>query len=371
MVAEFTTAQAVLFLCAAIVLFGAAFVAGRLVAHVDRPIDLAAQPAPPDTGKADGPAAQPSSAPAKEQAAQTTQVKTGPTQTYSIPAMEAGAGTPAQSAQPSTTAPKTAATPAPATPAPAAPATTAPAPASPAPAAPAPAQPAVTSAPVEEAAPAAAPPAAAPAPAAPPQPTQVIPVPPVSQPAAAAKASPLLANTKKRLTDLPPLPSNHESAAPTPVPVEKPKTPEAQPIQVAAAAPAAQEKIVAVDPPPAEPAHTNPAAPPPAKATAEGPAAAPSTTAATPADKTVSTAKTGTFAVQLGSFDGPQRQARAQSLQKHIKKDYGLNAKIENSEKEKISRVVLTGYADKNSASAACAELRKKSGMSGAFVRAI
>lgn len=82
-------------------------------------------------------------------------------------------------------------------------------------------------------------------------------------------------------------------------------------------------------------------------------------------------AKSGTFAVQLGSFEGAQRQAKAQSLQKRIKKDYGLNAQIVNSEKEMLSRVVLTGYADKNSAATACAELRKKSGLSGAFVRAL
>jgi cell division septation protein DedD len=73
----------------------------------------------------------------------------------------------------------------------------------------------------------------------------------------------------------------------------------------------------------------------------------------------------------LGSFEGAQAQVKAQNLQKRIKKDYGLNAQILTSEKEKLSRVVLTGYADKNSASVACSELRKKSGLSGAFVRAI
>ena len=82
-------------------------------------------------------------------------------------------------------------------------------------------------------------------------------------------------------------------------------------------------------------------------------------------------AKGGDYAVQLGSFDGPQRKEKAQSLQKRIKKELGLSAQIIDSEKEKICRVVLTGYKDKAAASAASSGIRKKSGFSGAFVRAM
>ena len=133
LVAEVTTGQAVIFLCLALVLLGAAFIAGRLVARVERPIDIAAQPAAQGTVKTVESAAAPVAAAAKGAAPKTAPVKSGPTQTYTIPAMEAGAGTPAPSAQPAPTAapapakPATATPPAPVTPTPAAPVPAAPA----------------------------------------------------------------------------------------------------------------------------------------------------------------------------------------------------------------------------------------------------
>lgn len=387
LVAEFTTSQAVMCLCAALVLLGAAFVAGRLVAHVDRPIDIAAKSAVQETGAVAESAPSPTPPPPKEAATPTAPIQTGPQQTYTIPAMEAGAGTPAPSAPPqSATAPSVKATAAPTTVAAAstltaANASPAPAPASSAsaPTATAPANPASSPVPVEEAAPVPTPVAAAP------PPVQMIPVPPVSQPAAPAKSSPLLASTKPRLTDLPPLPSHQDTPTPAPVRVEKPAAPEAQPIQVASAATAASSQIAPSDPPATETPATNSAPPvkadtknqPPSPITPPSPGAVPASApgakskTVSAADKSSTAAKAGGFAVQLGSFDGPQRQSKAQSLQKRVKKDFGLNAQVENSDKERLSRVVLTGYADKSSAATACAELRKRSGMSGAFVRAL
>ena len=147
----------------------------------------------------------------------------------------------------------------------------------------------------------------------------------------------------------------------------------AAPTQIVPADPAVTEAAAAAAPPVVEAAPATPPAPQPAAAppitTAVPPAEKPKTPPAT--GKTADTAKTSTFAVQLGSFTGAQRQAKAQSLQKRVKRDYGLNAQVIDSAKEDMSRVVIPGYADKNSASAACAELRKKSGLNSAFVRAL
>ncbi len=387
-VAEFSTPQAVFFLCIALGILGAAFVAGRLLAGVDRPITMASQSPAAETAKGtDSGAPATAATPVKDGSpASASPANAGPTQTYTIAAVGAGApkaATPAQPATAGAAAPKASTPPAPAASAP--PSATPGTAATPPPAAVEPAVPAPS------------------APTAPPKAAQVIPPPIVPQPREEAEAAAKKDATTARVTELPPLSKKPETQAPS---AAEEKAAQATPsAQTNTAAPAAQGQLVAMDPPvidatPAPP--VDPKAPPAAKTTTEATPAKNAkdakaskeakdakdtkgskdskdakakgkadAAADTASDKTTGTAKSGNYAVQLGSFDGSERQTKAQTLQKHVKKVCGLSAQIQDSEKEKIARVLLTGYKDKNAASTACTELRKKPGMSGAFVRAI
>ncbi len=343
-VAEFTTGQFVGTMCAVLFLFAVFFGVGVQVARIDNSLEAStAVAAVPAEGEASPSATAESAAPAATP-------QTGPAETYTVSAMDAGASTPKPAAAPaSAPAPVPASEPAGTTPAPAATDTTQPQTAQPA------------QAPAQE--------TAAPAP-----PQQVIQPTGVDKPAVAQapppKNNPLTNTPSTRLTELPPLSDPHESpAAQEPAPavvVEKPAT--VEPPAAAPAPPASEPApLTPLDPvePPAEtiaaPVQTT-AQPAATKPTEQKPAATP---------KTESTAKegTGAFAVQLASFTGPQRKAKAESFLKMVKKDHGLNAVIVKSDDDNYHRVVLTGYADKNAASTACAGLRKKAGLGEAFVR--
>lgn len=77
----------------------------------------------------------------------------------------------------------------------------------------------------------------------------------------------------------------------------------------------------------------------------------------------------GKFGIQVASFPGGNRQASAQTYKNQLKSKEGVNAEIVMD--GQYARVIITGYKDKASATAACAEFRKKPGLEKSFVRAL
>jgi len=77
----------------------------------------------------------------------------------------------------------------------------------------------------------------------------------------------------------------------------------------------------------------------------------------------------GKFGIQVASFPGGNREASAQTYKNQLKSKEGVNAEIVMD--GQYARVIITGYKDKASAAAACAEFRKKPGLEKSFVRAL
>jgi hypothetical protein len=135
-------------------------------------------------------------------------------------------------------------------------------------------------------------------------------------------------------------------AAPAPAPAAPAATPPPAPLEPPA--PATPVAMQAVDPPDA------PATPAPA------PAAAPAAPPAAPAK--------GSFAIQVASLMGANRDAGAAEFQKKFKKDTGLDCQAVPSANGGL-RLMITGFASKEAANAANAEMKKKRpDLSGAFV---
>lgn len=200
--------------------------------------------------------------------------------------------------------------------------------------------------------------------------------------------SPFMEN-RPRLTELPPLPSARPAVPATAPTVVHPEAGEGEPVptsmsavpapQVTANTPVSPVSVPAVTPvaspatASAEPlspllAQLDPVTPPPAFPAAT----ATPVTPATPAAPAVSTAPTpGKFGVQLGAFSGNDRKSRAEAFQRQVRERHGLRAEILPSEDQKNYRVVVTGFADRNAAEAACRDIKNKPGLTEVFVRAL
>lgn len=177
---------------------------------------------------------------------------------------------------------------------------------------------------------------------------------------------------KRRLTEIPPLPSPHRVTPPPPPGASPPAEP-IQPIlppaeSVAKTAPVSHA---------AEPAESSASRSTPAAASSKpGPTPGPSTESGTASKGSASApgssdkrAVSGKFGVQLASFTGSQAEVKAEQFLKKVEKQLNLSLTILKSSDGKYYRVVVTGYADRAAASEACARIRKTAGLSEAFVR--
>jgi len=356
---ELTSGQLVIMICVALFLAALFFALGQLVAR----LDFAGQPSPFETQSA-APAptgTDPSPAPPADTVK--TTVAKGPTEVYVLPVTEAAPAAPAATAQASpATVPAT-------------------------PSSPASAEAAAPAAPVPETPPAApGEPSGTPAPAS----TGKMLVPPARRDnTPPPNPDTVIRETtgKRRLTEIPPLPSPHR-VTPPPPPAASPPVTSIKPIipapesgtQTASAGPPSEPTAPAAVPPGPSGETSSAgtaAAPSPASDRGAAPAAAAQANVSTPAaqspspsaassDKKVSTGK---FGVQLASFTGSQADVKAEQFLKKVEKQLNLPLTILKSADGKYYRVVVTGYADRAAASEACARIRKTAGLSEAFVR--
>lgn len=174
--------------------------------------------------------------------------------------------------------------------------------------------------------------------------------------------NPYMDNTP-RLTALPPLTPYRslpvQAEAPTRIPRVDTPAATATPAPAPVATTPALTPIDPIEPPvdntpaaSAPPVATKPVATP-------DPAAAPSPA---PSGK-------GKFGVQLAAFSGGDRRTRAESFQRHVRTELKVEAAIIPSSDDVHYRVIVGGFPTKESAAAACTELKNKAGLSEAFVR--
>ncbi len=188
-----------------------------------------------------------------------------------------------------------------------------------------------------------------------------------------------------RVRDMEPLPSPTEGGTEVELPVAIPK-----PAVEGEAAPA----VAAPPAPSVEPAKPEAPAAPPAPVPAPTPAtgtpgaldepdismppitATPSADAAKQPGQSVKPSAgeakksgRGKFGIQVAAFQGGGREAAAQAFKSQLKSKEALDAEIVMD--GQYARVIITGYKDKASAAAACAEYRKKPGLDKSFVRAL
>ncbi|MBI2424501.1 MAG: SPOR domain-containing protein [Candidatus Hydrogenedentes bacterium] len=192
---------------------------------------------------------------------------------------------------------------------------------------------------------------------------------------------------KPRVTELPPLPSPQQQAAATGAPVTVTKVPlplpgEAAPVtadpaalpapgEAEATAPAAAADPAGGGAKPVQVADTAPAVAVPA--VPEDGEAPPLEALAPAADSMPSGASAGgargTWGIQVASFQGADREKKAQDFQKRLKENASMNSEIFASEDQRYYRVLITGYADRAAAKAACDELKKRAGFADSFPR--
>lgn len=79
----------------------------------------------------------------------------------------------------------------------------------------------------------------------------------------------------------------------------------------------------------------------------------------------------GKFCIQLASFRGTERLAKAEEHQRLVKQQAGLDSELLILENDEYCRVIIGGYTSRAAANAACMELRKKAGFADVFVRAL
>ena len=341
---ELTSGQLVIMICVALFLAALFFALGQLVAR----LDFAGQPSPSETQAVAPASTGTDTSPAPPADTVKTTVAKGPTEVYVLPVTEA---------------------------APAAPSS------------PVPAEAAAPAAPVPETPPAApGEPSGTPAPAS----TGKMLVPPARRDnTPPPNPDTVIRETtgKRRLTEIPPLPSPHR-VTPPPPPAASPPVTSIKPIipapesgtQTASAGPPSEPTAPAAVPPGPSGETSSAgtaAAPSPALDRGAAPAAAAQANVSTPvaqspspsaasSDKRVSTGK---FGVQLASFTGSQADVKAEQFLKKVEKQLNLPLTILKSADGKYYRVVVTGYADRAAASEACARIRKTAGLSEAFVR--
>jgi hypothetical protein len=130
-------------------------------------------------------------------------------------------------------------------------------------------------------------------------------------------------------------------------------TPVTSPVQVATATPPVEKPVEkpapVVTPPPAKPPVVTP---PPAK----------------PVEKEEPSVSKGSFGIQVASFDGPQRSTQAKEVQSNLKAKAQQNAEIKVTADGTYHKVVITGFATREAAKAACEKLKGKPGLEGAWV---
>jgi cell division protein FtsN len=173
--------------------------------------------------------------------------------------------------------------------------------------------------------------------------------------------------TGPRVTELAPLPSRNEPPVASEPPVKIAKAPEAQ----ETASPAVQSltsALTPLDPPSeAEPTASVPLAAPPGVLPTPSGAPAPSPPVAI--DAPTSTAARGGFGIQVAAFSGAARKQKGAESLRQLKARAGPTAQLESADDGRYYRVMITGFKDRASANAACAEWRRKPGFTDAFVR--
>jgi len=77
----------------------------------------------------------------------------------------------------------------------------------------------------------------------------------------------------------------------------------------------------------------------------------------------------GTYTIQVASFSGAKRKENAESFKKRLEANAGLQADIVPSEDDKMTRVFVGNYPDRETAVKACEELKKRAGFAGSFIK--
>lgn len=80
-------------------------------------------------------------------------------------------------------------------------------------------------------------------------------------------------------------------------------------------------------------------------------------------------ARKGTYGVQVASFSGPNRVESARNFKSQLEADSRLKPELLFFDAEQVVKVVVGSYATREAASKACKELNKQPGFSGCFVR--
>jgi cell division septation protein DedD len=118
--------------------------------------------------------------------------------------------------------------------------------------------------------------------------------------------------------------------------------------------------------PPTAPA---PAPAQPSTGTAAAVAPTPAGAAAEKAAPVTGAVGNGAYAVQVASFSGSKRKENAEVFKKRLEANAGLKADLVPSEDDKMVRVFVGNYPDRESAVKACEELKKRAGFAGSFVK--
>ncbi len=176
-------------------------------------------------------------------------------------------------------------------------------------------------------------------------------------------------DTAPKVSEHPAPPKAEESApaqAATPPPAAEP--PPAQPEQPPAAPVPAQAPAPAASTPAAPAVPAAPTSPTgltsPTGQTAPTPAPAPATPPAVPAADGKSP-----YAIQVASLTGPARKERALEFQRRLESNAGIKAELVTTEDGKTIRVLVGGYPDRESATKACEDLKKRQGFKDCFVK--
>ncbi len=168
-------------------------------------------------------------------------------------------------------------------------------------------------------------------------------------------------DSEPRLTTLPPLSPQRPATSPVAAPTRPPREGDAEhtpPSDAAQDAVAAQK--------------------PPAPATPPRETVVPMLTPIDPVEPPLPTPVSpqnavrrdrGKFGVQLAAFSGNDRRARAETFQRRVREQLNVESEIIPSDDDVHHRVVVVGYSTRESANAACTELRRKAGLNEAFVR--
>jgi cell division septation protein DedD len=180
-----------------------------------------------------------------------------------------------------------------------------------------------------------------------------------------AKQAQVLQTTLKPDVSLPPAPRT-EAAKPAEEGVQRSPRPVVMPPPEPAKAVATPEAETPARPPAAP---ETPAAPP---AAAPGPGAKPAEPQppeSKPAEGKIPDTKTakGAYSIQVASFSGPNRKTNAGEYKRRLEAHSEFKAELVGSEDDKMVRVMIGSYPDREAASKACEELKQRAGFAGSF----